>query len=253
MINRYVTLRYTPEISRVNIRELYGAAELSVQDASAHSVLRLLSQLIIDTGQEVPSKNIVTADRDAILATIYLNTYGSKIASTVHCQACTSKFDLDFSLPDLQTHLLQQADLMTFASEQLGVYVLDNVCRFRLPNGDDELSIEGLLQGTARTALLNRCILEGDRNIDADQIEQAMQQIAPILQTEMDARCPECGQNTLVQFDIQSFLIGRIINERKLTAWEIHCIANAYHWQHDDILQLPRSLRKMYVQYIAQK
>jgi hypothetical protein len=95
--------------------------------------------------------------------------------------------------------------------------------------------------------LLQRCIPGPFQKDRSAEIQQAMAQQAPVLLAYMSATCPECGHTQSAHFDMQSFLMARIKNERKRVAAEVHCLAVAYRWSHREILDLPRSLRKTYV------
>jgi Cft2 family RNA processing exonuclease len=67
---------------------------------------------------------------------------------------------------------------------------------------------------------------------------------------EMQAICPECAREQNVRFDMQTFLLVRLKKERPRLLYEIHRIASSYHWSQQEILQLPRTLRKQYVELI---
>lgn len=249
-----IILKHTPARPCVFLNEISGRDELIVIDVGTPSALNLLDGLLINgaASKDSPLKaeKITTADRDRLLATLYVALYGVTIDSTITCQSCGERFDLDFSLDGLQEHLRDEQNETVADPLEDGTYRLPSGCRFRLPTGEDELAIAGCSGGKAAEMLLERCILEGDPATDGEQVQQAMAQLAPMLQTEMKAICPECGQEQQVLFDIQSFLLNRLKNERKQTSWEIHRLASTYKWSHQEILDLPRSLRRLYVGYI---
>lgn len=252
MLAHAVILRYTPAYTRVSLREICAADELAFSDTSTRSALLLLDRLMELNGAESKkiAAQIVTADRDQMLAFIYATIYGDKIESTIRCQSCETRFDMDFSLHDLQRHLIGQEYPNTATVEQHGIYRLAPDCLFRLPTGEDELAAEGLLPDQAGALILKQCLLEGDAGKYAEKVEAAMAALAPVLQTDIQATCPECGQAQTLFFDIQSFLLGRLLNERKQTIREIHCLATAYRWSHTEILSLPRGLRQAYCNHV---
>ena len=63
--------------------------------------------------------------------------------------------------------------------------------------------------------------------------------------------CPECGYEQPVHFNLQSFVLGALLNEHSRLVYEVHHLAKAYGWTLDDILNLPRSQRKACVELIA--
>jgi hypothetical protein len=72
-----------------------------------------------------------------------------------------------------------------------------------------------------------------------------LEAVAPLLDVDVVARCPECEAEQPVGFDIQSFLLERLLNERPRLLQEIHLIASSYGWTLPDILALPRDHRRV--------
>jgi hypothetical protein len=237
------------------LRELTTQDELSIVDSSTIGAIQLINNL-----SEHPMNNIeypfraetlVSADRDSLLAAIYKKTYSDLLQSTIHCASCNVPFDLDFSLSALINHIQQSNNQdIVFEVKEQSQYELPDGTSFRLPTGEDELSVEGLSAQSSIVFLLERCVQIGDINFVGQQVQEAMAQIAPVLATEILAHCPECGQEQEVYFDMQSFLLSRLIQEKKQILWEVHRLASVYHWTHSEIINLPRSLRKNYVSLI---
>jgi hypothetical protein len=71
-----------------------------------------------------------------------------------------------------------------------------------------------------------------------------LNRIAPIIDLDMHACCPECGVDQTVHFDLQHFFLERLLQDRHWLLHEIHTLANAYRWRLDDILKLSRKDRK---------
>jgi len=251
MADYSIALQFTPGIKRVSLRDLYGHAELSVQDAGSGSALALLDSLVI--GRPLPDGHIpnaaefAIADRDILLAGIYAKTYGYRLDSTVDCVHCDLPFDLSFNLEDLVTHTINSYSEVESTD---GVFELADGIRFRLPTGEDELAIAGLPLQKASSKLLERCLVEGEPAVHDESIQVAMEAIAPIMQTDLLARCPECDEEQPVHFDMQSFLLNRLRQEQHLLMHEIHQLAKTYHWGYKEILDLPRSSRKKYASMI---
>ena len=72
-----------------------------------------------------------------------------------------------------------------------------------------------------------------------------METIAPLVDLELDAQCPECGESQQVYFDLQYYLLSAIGRGRAQLMREIHTLASAYGWSLSDILGLPRSQRRI--------
>jgi hypothetical protein len=80
--------------------------------------------------------------------------------------------------------------------------------------------------------------------------EELLQQIAPLIDLELVANCPDCGHVHNVQFDIQTYLLGAIVTERRRLLSDINCIASAYSWSLDEVLSLSRTDRRLLVDLI---
>ncbi|MEO8148095.1 MAG: hypothetical protein ABI723_10680 [Bacteroidia bacterium] len=251
MAELFIPFRLTPGAIGVNLRQLRGVDELSLDDIRTKSLLNLLQSLITPVSNEKTVNNlnaeqIVTADRDRILAALYISLYGSKVESTISCESCKQLFDLDFSLNDLVSHY----ESASTHNLEDGSFELEPGVRFRFPTGEDEMMINGFSQGEAEKVLLQRCLLEGDPETEKEKVELKMAEMAPVLNIEMEAHCPECNYTQQVRFDLQSFFLMKLKQERPRLINEIHRIASHYHWSQQVILDLPRSLRKQFVTLI---
>jgi hypothetical protein len=246
-------LFYTSPTRSVSLRELYGHAELAADDSGTRAALNLLNKLIVRESEDGPplmAEKIAVADRDFLLSRIYKSTYGPKIESTMNCNACSSKFDLSFFLDDLMSH----ESLAAFPTDQdsEGYYLLNEKLKFRLPNGEDEIAVCGLPIKEAEASIIRRCIPEQISNEERNEIQELMEQAAPFLFMDLAAICPECGHQQSMLFDMQSFLLAKIRQEKKRLAFEVHCIASTYHWSQQEILNIPRTLRKTYCSFASQ-
>lgn len=250
MNEQFIPLSVTSGVKGVYLGPLRGTDEIAVEDIATKTGLRLIEGLLSKKNHYPASDfsvvKIVTADRDRIFAHLYTSIYGSKVESTLQCSNCEEQFDLDFLIPDLVKHYRLTGGLL----QEDGTYHLEPGIRFRLPTGEDELMLEGLSQAAAEDLLMKRCLVEGDYEKDRAVIQKIMEEIAPVLNIDMQASCPECGHSQQVQFDIQSFLLTKLKQERPWLIREIHRIALHYHWPHEVIMALPRNLRKQYAALI---
>ncbi|NCA84380.1 MAG: hypothetical protein EOM83_02270 [Clostridia bacterium] len=244
----FIPLQLTPGAEGVYLRSLCGADELALENTGIINLIHLLESLmsIGTSDNKINAAQIVTADRDRLMAMLYISLYGSKVESTLNCRSCNQKFDLDFSLDELLKHY-QPPPVPVFDN---GTYEIESGISFRLPTGEDELQISGYTTEDAEKLLLERCLLEGNPAADSAKVQLKMAELAPLLNMEMEAVCPECSHSQNVQFDMQSFLLTKLKQERPVLIREIHSIASQYHWSQKEILDLPRSLRKQYAALI---
>jgi hypothetical protein len=224
-----------------------GLEEINIERSDTATALELLESMIDkEHADAVKATSIVTADRDRILAAVYQDLYGSKIDSTVSCRHCHKQFDVDFSL----TALLAQLHPGKTEVPKNGVYETTNGVAYRLPTGEDEMRAILTEETDPVQALLTQCLVDRADLAKSDLVEEAMATMAPVMNLEMQAVCPECAREQKVRFDMQSFLLLRLKKERPRLLYEIHRIASSYHWSQQEILQLPRRLRKQYVELI---
>lgn len=247
----FVPLMITPGITGIYLNDPCGTDEIAVEETNTRTALALIKGLLRSERNQLTNSNInvaqiVTADRDRILAQIYTAIYGPKIRSELDCENCEKRFDLDFSLADLLNHYpLTNPVLLPDGS-----FEIEPGTSFRFPTGEDELLVDEFSVEDGEDFLMSRCLVKGDLERDSQRVQQKMSEMAPVLNIEMQAACPECGHTQEVQFDIQSFLLTKLKHDRPGLIREIHSIAINYHWAPDSILALPRNLRKQYVALI---
>ncbi len=240
-----------PNCHWATLREICGHDEQDMGGLGTMEAIHLLDRLLVnDPGSNVVSgtaKKLPTAERDRLLAEIYSRTYGSTIESTVMCRKCKAPFDVGFDLGALLDHLARNVKHAHTQQEHDGVFTLPEGTCFRLPTGEDECAVLEIEPDRAINVLLQRCVINRQTQDDPDAIERAMEEAAPLLDLDMDARCPECGEQQVVHFDIQYFLLTALGSGKKLLAREVDRLARTYGWSLNEILSLPRSVRLMYV------
>ena len=224
------------------LRELTGQDEIELTGIDTRAAIDLLSRLVevdlSETDTPVVVDKLTASDRDALLAAVHRQCWGDEINSTLTCTACAQRFDLSFMLSDMQ----QQ-----FVLQRLQTVLLPE--GWRVPNARDEIASaqeETVAQAAQKIAALS--------GVGAEQIEFAnpvFEKFAPLLDVDLDATCPECGHQQQAHFDVQSFVLMRLFNERDLLISQIHIMARAYGWSINSILELPRSIRLQFAQRLA--
>jgi hypothetical protein len=248
VLRYHVLLEHKSNGDWVCLREINGEDEDLVEGTSTAVAIQLLDRLLTaEAGAALgpgDAVKLTAPDRDRLLAFVYARTYGSRIDSTANCKHCGKPFDLDFSLDTLQANLAQNRRDAAIELEDNEVFRLPDDRCFRLPTGEDELAVFGLSSEEAQSELLARCLVNGDPNDNPETIQDAMQKMAPILDLELDAICPECDHKQSVHFDIQSYLLTAIKQERNRLMHEVHRLASAYGWSLDEIMSLARNRRR---------
>lgn len=245
---RRVAIRYGSRLGWAYLRDLRGADEESVEGTGTDVAIALLDRLLLafDGAAVAPGEAgaLCAADRDRLLAAVHLRELGRRIAANTRCAGCTQPFDLDFDL----ARLVASLDNAAVASWRIpdGTFATPGGLRFRLPTGVEEIADAACADPERRLA--ERCRLDGEGEVA--ELEDAMDAVAPLVDVELAATCPGCGLEQMVRFDVQGFLLARILGEARERAREIHAIARAYGWSLTEILDLPRARRATYVELI---
>ena len=236
------------------LRPLCGHDEAFINGTGSIEATRFLDQLLVSTpGTTIGSgkaRELAVCDCDRLFAALYLNYFGEQVESTVTCQSCDQPFELRFSLRELMASLDKVNATKATGPDDEGIYTLVDGRRFRLPTAGDRDSLLGLDSEQAMTTLLKRCVVEGDPAHNSEELEAAMDEVGAVLDLDLDATCPDCGALQTVRFDIQTYLLRALAYERRFLNREVHHIARAYGWGHQEILNLTREERRAFVRLI---
>jgi hypothetical protein len=233
------------------LRPLRGHDEASINAAGWVDLVAFLDRLLTNTpGTTVgPGRatDLAVCDCDRLCASIYVDYFGERIEGRASCDGCREFFDLSFSLGTLMGSLTEDRPKPASGPDREGIFTLSNGCRFRLPTAGDQRHLAGLDPDDAVAALLSRCIVEGEPAEDPEAFQATMDQVGPLLDLDLDARCPRCSTTRTVRFDIQSYLFRSLAYEKQFLNYEVHCIAMAYGWGYEEILSLTREDRRTFV------
>jgi hypothetical protein len=245
-----------------SIHDLTGHDEEMTGDASrwpspAARVSALLAATVSRIGCLVPVdldqvRALTVLDRDILLMALRQRLFGDRIQSTVRCPNgnCGKLVDIEFRLGDLPLPERSDSD-PRYAFEVDGKMVT-----YRLPNGWDQESVAEIARGDPTLAgqyILRRCI-DDPEELSAEQLDRLGKVMAsrdPQLDTDFDAHCPECGQDFMVHFDIQDFLLREISGASRQLYRQVHTLAWYYHWSEAEILSLPLQKRHIYLDLLS--
>ena len=236
------------------LRPLCGKDEAVIDDCSDLEANRLLDRLLVQApGTRVGPGTVcklAVADRDRLLAALYRHHYGERVEGSLECRSCGASFDMTFELAQLTSNMDRSDGSLATGPDSEGLYTLPDGRRFRLPTSEDQRSVVGLQPETAATTLLERCVVEGHPATDRESLEAAMAAVGATLDIDLDAKCPRCGAEHQVRFDIRAHLLGALALEKTWLVHEVHMIATAYGWNLAEILGLSRESRRAYVRLI---
>lgn len=242
---------------RACLRPLCGGDETLMQSGAPHETLSLIQHLLVDCGDGSLEPHRVgdlpVCDVDRLVAMLYVRDLGDRIESRARCVGCGTPFDLSFSLLELvkacdDTRARGLAGVE--GPHEDGTFSLGDGRRFRLPATRDLEAASVLGPDEAARCLRRDCVLEGDPELDPQALDDAMAAVGPVLDTDIEAVCPSCGNAQRLRFDVQGFFGRALTLERHLLNHEVHQLASAYGWQRSEILAMTREDRRTHVRLI---
>ncbi|OPX92857.1 MAG: hypothetical protein A4E58_03204 [Syntrophorhabdus sp. PtaB.Bin006] len=273
------TLHREVEVAPLSGREEEFLANKQVKGAAA-LVTTVLSRCVRRIGtmspvNEVMVRNLLVADRQYLLLKVRELTFGENVQANIFCPwpDCGARVDIDFSMGDIpiresaQKGPVYRMDLSEDAAIVDGQGLKHKEVLFRLPNGTDQEVVSPLLrdnEAKALSTLLGRCVLgvgymknPGDELVRMlsplarMEIEKEMEAVAPAVDLIMGAKCPECGREFSIPFDLQDFFFGELKISVDLLYREVHYLAYHYHWGEREIMEMSREKRRRYIEVLA--
>jgi hypothetical protein len=261
----------------VELRALSGRdEELLAQTAgsSAELVTAVLSRCVerigaiteVDTGVV---RRLLVGDRQFILLRLRELTFGPAVRGSVPCPwpDCGQRVAISFSTTDVPVTRSQDKGpvytCVLSGAALPGTGETGRTVEFRLPTGADQELLSPLLgqnEAEALAGLLERCVLAhpaGAAEVAAlsplarQEIEAAMERVAPGLDLLMAATCTACGRQFDAPFDLQGFFFGELRATAELLYREVHYLAFHYHWSEQEIMEMGRDQRSRYIAVLA--
>ncbi|MEA3548273.1 MAG: hypothetical protein U9R66_11495 [Thermodesulfobacteriota bacterium] len=197
---------------------------------------------------------LCVADRQYLMLQLASMLEGNLFWILSSCSSCKNDFDICVKRSDLPVKGAGHG--YPFATVKLDGAEL--TCR--IPVGEDQEKIEHLADDDALHLLLEHCIegVNGEEveksfvdsltPADIGRIEDVLEDISPSVTTSLLTRCPECDAEQVIELDPYKLPVTETGNFYQ----EIHTLATAYHWSEQDIMALPRSRRRIYLDLIDQ-
>jgi hypothetical protein len=214
-----------------------GNDELAVAGVDTRAAVQLLDRLVepaTETGA------LAAADRDRLLAALYRCLWGDQVTASHDCAACGSPYDLEFRLSALEASLSASREPAVAVGPR-AIRDADDIV-FQLPDAAAEDAAAA--GGPAGLAAMAAAIAD----LPVDVLAGRLDVLAPIIDVDLAASCAECGHGASLRFDLQSFALQRLLDERERLLADVDVIARAYGWSLEAILGLERSLRQGFAQ-----
>jgi hypothetical protein len=190
-------------------------------------------------------------------------TFGTQLTGVAVCPECSERVELDFDSREIADANARLPDFLE--SETNNNEFLLNLpgweLRFRLPTNAD-LTTLSTDSNQAQTKLLEACLMDARHDGETVQpadlppgvvtaIAQRMAQEDPYLNISLALKCPACGHQWQMIFDIVSYFSSEINTWAARILREVHHLASAYGWREVDILSMSAWRRQQYLELIG--
>lgn len=239
---RVVARTSFPSPCMLRLREPCGHDELALDGIDTRAAVGLLDRLVEPAACVT---DLSASDRDALLATLYRGLWGDRIVATRICDACDAPYDLSFTLSGLQRQIEDQREA-TRVTGPRAVLAADG-WQLYLPDAaqEEEAAAQGMAAGASQLARM----IAPDAGTVA--LDARLEAVAPLIDVDLDIACAECGHAATARFDIQSFALQRLLDEREEILAQVHALAGNYGWSLTEILGLARSLRRSFAERVG--
>lgn len=236
------------------MRALSSEALLALAERGAG--VRVNARALLALNEALPQLDPATlwnqslAQRDAALLELRRLTFGDRMQCVARCPSCDEALEFELSA----SALLDRAQLQFEAPIEIE---LDGACfRLRQPSLSELAAAEPTdLPGAARRIVQN-CLIGpavADALLPALQaaFAQRLADLLPLNDPRIGLECPACGAVWDECFDVATHLWSDIDAAAIRLLHEVHALALAYHWSEADILALPRSRRRFYLECVG--
>ena len=222
-------------------------------------------------------RELLVADRDYLIIKLRSLTFGSRVDCVMHCPdpECSKLMDLTFNLDELEFErkpVKQRYFKLAGGEDGQAELELDKFAEaveFRFPTGADQEACAPIFtidKEAAIAELLSRCMRPLDNcagvnqarvsSLDAPtqlEIEARLGQMAPHVEIELEAACPECEKPLDADFDALSFFLEELKGNLRRLERDVHFLAWHYHWSEEGILSMTRKKRRRYVALLQEE
>jgi hypothetical protein len=248
-------------LKKAELRELNGHdQEGLLEQEPLFSVARIHKLLanVVDFGNGVDPKekqrllnSLTIGDFAALVLELRRLTSGDILRCIIACPACKQDMSTDIPI----TQMLQQSKNQPIGNREteIGGFSL----KLRPVTRADLYSVGD--SDNPEEQLARLCILDANprlpEKLDASFISEISIKLAE-LDSQADIllglTCPNCSHKFQTPFYPEEFFLLEIDAKKTQLEGEVHWLAFNYHWSEDEILSLPLSKRRKYVDLINQ-
>jgi hypothetical protein len=235
--------------------EVLGIWERGLGQSPARRALALLAAA--DPGASAAELATRTVgERDAALLDLRERAFGARLTLTSVCDGCGERLEATLDVRALRVPAAAAVEELCVDDERRRLVV-------RLPIAGDLVAIESVRDVEAgRRALLERCVIAA--SVDGVEVDpgelpdgairaaaERMARADPQADLCVALSCPGCGAAWEEPFDPGTFLWLELDARAQRLLREVHELASAYGWSEADVLAVPASRRRHYLELAA--
>ena len=235
--------------------DLLHAWERGSRGTPAERAIALVSQATVEAAAV---EEWTVGRRDAGLLDLHEAVFGPVIEAVTPCPECGEPQELAFAVSEVRAPFGEAGGEYELLHAESGVRVtfrlLSSADLRAAANADDAFE--------ARCGLLERCVLAATRDgepvaaaaLPDDAVAALGEEIArhdPQADVELTLSCTECGHRWHVQFDPADYLWRKVDRRVRTLLAEIAVLAGAFGWSEREILALPETRRRYYLDLVG--
>ncbi len=196
------------------------------------------------------------SDRTAGLLSVVALELGPTLALTVTCPSCQQVMEVAIALDalhQLQPEVAQEVATVSLNQQDLQV---------RRPTGQDQLTwltqaaqgdppdLQTMLHSLLVTQHSEESLsdsLPEDLNPVLPALNQALDDLDPLVNFSLAVTCPHCGQLAQPEIDLGAWALRSLRRVQQRLIETVHRLACRYHWSEREILALPQWRRDRYL------
>lgn len=241
--------------------DLLTVWERGLNGSPAERALLLLRSAFPDAPSASLAR-LTIGQRDLCLLKLREMTFGSKLTGVAACPDCREQVELDFDIRDIAADEARLPDFQDDeAVNEIPLTLPGWELRFRLPTNADLASLQADAS-QAKTILLEACVLEASHEGKSAQTSELPDEVVaalsermakedPYLNISFALKCPACGHEWQMIFDIVGYFMSEITFWAARMMREVHRLASAYGWREADILAMSAWRRQRYLEFIS--
>jgi hypothetical protein len=201
-------------------------------------------------------------DRVALLLHLRRISFGDVAQLETRCPACQEPMASDLAISELvrQPQVQPETDYYNIEFDEYSIWA-------RLPCGKDQNLIaqagshpDGPINSEIDYArqIVRMCVTRSIPDLPRElpvglvqKISAKLEVLDPLANIKLNMTCPACNRSFKMPFFVEQFLLLELMMHQRRLEQEIHWLAFYYHWNENEILSLPITRRKRYVELIA--